>query len=654
MQLSLVPSMKETRPSASEGLAALEAFRWHLALRAIEVFARLQRDPVQRKHAVMVVKASAGPVRDAFRGLLEDALAGTSLHTLPVSISSERLLGGLDLTATLATGSKVFQPGLLHTAHGGVLFVPMAEGLSEAVSVQLTRALDHGSCDPGMAQVARDSHSANAAARFGLVLFDESGDGAGSADGGADGYGVEVDAAILDRAAIHVDLRGVSIRAFMAEGGDSFPSTPDRTGVDDPHAEAVALALAFGLTSLRVPLQLLAVARALAGQRGEDLQRCDLETAVHLSLLVRAQAMPAQEEEQAVEEPQASDPPEPLDPPEPDERDFELEAADMEANDDTASQPTDAPPDEMTVESVLSNLPAGLLAALQSHVNHRQPTKTSGRRGQRRSGGERGRPLGARRGALRQGKRVDLLATLRSAAPWQKARKQRVPEQQAKRGPEQDGRGHRLRVLPSDIHVKRFKDVVGRTTIFVVDASGSTALNRLAETKGAVELLLADSYARRDHVGLIAFRGRAAQVLLEPTRSLVRAKRSLATLPGGGGTPLAAGLDAAHRMVLEESRKGRAPTLVLLTDGSANVGLDGLGGRAKAMEDALTMGSALAQSGVASVLVDVSRQPSQRSQQLADSMTARYVPMPLANAQALSAVVRGGTAATRAPNLAVG
>ena len=96
-----------------------------------------------------------------------------------------------------------------------------------------------------------------------------------------------------------------------------------------------------------------------------------------------------------------------------------------------------------------------------------------------------------------------------------------------------------------DFRMTRFQQRTRTTTIFVVDASGSSALNRLAEAKGAVELLLADCYVRRDQVALLAFRGKEAELLLPPTRSLVRAKRSLAGLPGGGGTPLAAGIDAA-------------------------------------------------------------------------------------------------------------
>jgi magnesium chelatase subunit D len=136
-------------------------------------------------------------------------------------------------------------------------------------------------------------------------------------------------------------------------------------------------------------------------------------------------------------------------------------------------------------------------------------------------------------------------------------------------------------VRKEDFHVARFRQLGQTTTVFVVDASGSLALNRLAETKGAVELLLADCYVRRDSVAVLAFRGKTAEVLLPPTRSLARAKRSLAGLPGGGGTPLANAIDAAGAMADQIRRKGETPILVLLTDAKANIARDGSPGRSR-------------------------------------------------------------------------
>ncbi len=142
-----------------------------------------------------------------------------------------------------------------------------------------------------------------------------------------------------------------------------------------------------------------------------------------------------------------------------------------------------------------------------------------------------------------------------------------------------------------------------------MDASGSAALARLAEAKGAVELLLAECYVRRDRVAVLAFRGRGAQLLLPPTRSLVRAKRSLAGLPGGGGTPLAAGIEAGAALAADVRRRGGTPTLVLLTDGRANVARDGKGNRARAEEEALAAAGRLREAGVRVLLVDTSPRP---------------------------------------------
>ena len=117
----------------------------------------------------------------------------------------------------------------------------------------------------------------------------------------------------------------------------------------------------------------------------------------------------------------------------------------------------------------------------------------------------------------------------------------------------------RLRMSPEDFRVTRYKQRTQTLTIFVVDASGSTALNRLAEAKGAVELLLADCYIRRDQVAVVAFRGRKAEILLPPTRSLVRAKRGLAGLPGGGGTPLARRSRPRRPLAMLARRRGETP-----------------------------------------------------------------------------------------------
>ena len=198
----------------------------------------------------------------------------------------------------------------------------------------------------------------------------------------------------------------------------------------------------------------------------------------------------------------------------------------------------------------------------------------------------------------------------------------------------------RVLVRKEDFHVARFRQLGQTTTVFVVDASGSAALNRLAEAKGAVELLLADCYVRRDSVAVLAFRGKAAELLLPPTRSLARAKRSLAGLPGGGGTPLASAMDAALALAEQIRRKGETPILVLLTDGRGNIARDGTPGRAQAALDSQAAAAALRLAGITALLVDTSAQPHPAAQALARTMGAQYLALPYAGAQAVSQAVR--------------
>ncbi|MFN9139762.1 MAG: VWA domain-containing protein, partial [Betaproteobacteria bacterium] len=167
--------------------------------------------------------------------------------------------------------------------------------------------------------------------------------------------------------------------------------------------------------------------------------------------------------------------------------------------------------------------------------------------------------------------------------------------------------------------------------------------HRLAEAKGAVELLLAQCYVRRDRVALVAFRGQGAQLLLPPTRSLTRAKRSLAQLPGGGGTPLAAGLEAAHTLVDGLQRRGESTVVVVMTDGRANIDRNGQPGREQAQADASAAARRLRMTGASTVLVDTSPRPQASARELAAAMCALYLPLPHADARQLSRALAATT-----------
>lgn len=571
---------------------------WNDALRAATLFAA-------DSHGLggIVLRAGAGPVRELWLDHLRDRLTGP-VRRMPPGIADDRLIGGLDLPATLRAGRPVIQRGLLAEADGGVVVVPMAERLERGTVARLAGALD-----TGMLALERDGLAARLPARFGLVLLDE-----GQED-------ETVAAALADRLALRIDLSGVSLRD--ARTAPSFPpgeaAEEESQSAPDATATLCAVTEAFGIASLRAPLLALRIARLIAGEAGRDEpSETDLIEAARLVLAPRATRLPAP--------PQPAEP-EPADPPPPEPQ----PPQDADRPPEDAAERADATPreaDETVLDAVRAALPKDLLARLLAGG---PPLRAgaAGRMGVASASPLAGRPVGSRPGDPHRG-RLDLIATLRAAAPWQRLR----------RG-EADPR--RVLVTSEDFRIRRLKRRSETTTIFCVDASGSAALERLAEAKGAVELLLAEAYVRRDRIALVAFRGARAETVLPPTRSLVRAKRVLAGLPGGGGTPLAAGLDTAAALALAIRRAGGSPVIVLLTDGRANVARSGLGGRALAGEEALAAARVLRVQALPILVIDTGARPD-GARGLAEAAQGRYCPLPHADAGSVSAAVRAATA----------
>ncbi len=573
------------------------------------------------------LKSAAGPRRDAWlaalRALLPPAMPWLRL---PVNIADERLLGGLDLTATLASGRPVAQRGVLAQAHGGIVVAAMAERMTAGLAARLGLVLDSAEV-----QTQRDGLVFNSAARIAVVALDE----------GIDDESLP--ASLADRLGLHVDLDasapdGVTLPSF--EEAASARARLPSVRCDDAVLEAlVTAAAALGVMSARAPWFALVAARAAAAWAGRDqVSAEDAAVAVQWVLAPRATQWPAAKSEPEASQADASDPEAapPEDPGETPENLPEPQAgSDATSESEQAQAASDAALGDQLIAAAQAAIPAGLLALLQSGGAAHRRSNSAGRAGAMAASKLRGRPVGAHRGEPRGGSRLSLIETLRAAAPWQRAR--RASRQHAA-GP--DALPTRVLVHRDDLHVMRYQQRRSTTTLFVLDASGSAALHRLAEAKGAVELLLSDCYARRDNVAVLGFRGAGAQVLLPPTRSLVRARRSLAGLPGGGGTPLAAGLDAARALAETVSRSGATALLVVLTDGRANISRDGQPGREQAQADALSAARALAQLGCAALLVDTSPQPAAAAQALAVAMNARYLALPYAAADVVSRAVK--------------
>jgi len=546
------------------------------------------------------------------------------LYRIPLHVQDDRLLGGLDLAATLATGRPVAQRGLLAQADGGIAVLAMAERIAAGTAARLAAVLDTGEV-----RIARDGIEQRHPARLGVVALDEGGDEE------------RAPAALCDRLALWLDLSTIAPgradaalppRARIAEARARLASVR----VDDDLWEAMCeAARRLGISSMRAPLLAVRAARAVAALAGRDrVGRDDAATAARWVLGPRAQALPVACAQDAAGDTAAPRPPATGDAPAESPPTAEDRASDGPPSGAPEAGSLDEPVlDELVLAAATASVPARLLDGLALHRAAGAAAQARGGAGAVRASRQRGAPIGVLRGDPRHGGRLDLLATLRAAAPWQGLRRS-------------GGQAH-IAVRADDFRIRRFRQRGSTTVIFAVDASGSTALHRLAEAKGAVELLLADCYSRRDSVAVFAFRGRAAELLLPPTRSLVRARRSLAGLPGGGGTPLASALDATAQLAEAVRRRGDTPLAVLLTDGRANVGRDGRPGREAAEAQALGAARRLRAAGLDALLLDTSPRPNPAARQLADEMGALYLPLPHADAAAVSAAVRGARRAPR-------
>ena len=615
-------------PEDTQGLET-----WNDALTSLQL---LQIDPCG--FGGIWVRASFGPVRE--RWLRHLLAAGLNTVKVPGSVDMERLVGGIDLSLTLQTGSLHMQSGLLQQADQGVVCISMAERFPAALMAPMTQAMDTQSLPP--LQMSGGSESAPRT-QFGVVALDESMDDE-----------APIGKSLQERLGLWFDLQALApsdvpelefnqlsqcnasdqaldIRIPVDKLRQARQLLPHIQRSDDQALAVCATALALGIDSLRTPTLALRVAccHAALNMRSAVSDE-DLEFAARRVLAPRATRWPAPAEQQSAPEPETASDQEPAPDPSPEAA---QEPPDQQAQQDpppadetrqdepSTNNPSAEDLQEMMIASALASLPPNLLDSLLTKTGSSQGN-TSGRSGQFRSGMQRGRPLPPRPGRPAGHARLHVLATLRAAAPKQRLRSPSGPG--------------RVAIRSEDFHVHRYQQNSSSCMILALDASGSAALQRLSEAKGAVELLLQQSYARRDSVCIVAFRGAKAQLLLPMTRSLVRAKRAMTGLPGGGGTPLALALKMACEQSIQLQRQGVTPILVVLSDGRANVTLQGLGGRAQAQADALQWVQQWRQTGHRSLWIDTSIQPDPQVQNLADAMGASYMPMPQVQAQRMA------------------
>jgi magnesium chelatase subunit D len=557
------------------------------------------------------VKSQFGPVRDLWLGYFLGLLPTSSgVIKAPANLSSEQLFGSFDIESALLSGEFKIKQGLLARLDGQYLLLPMAERMELQVVTHISQALDEKNTFTHSIGLVRH--------HFAVIAFDES-----------DPHEGGIRARLSDRLAFDIYLDRFSLGDAKEQLEITWDDIQSAQGLlpavscsQDFIEVLINAGLSLGVTSLRANQFAMETAKTLAALRGLDAvgQEEVIDAARLVYSHLRRNQEPREEEADSQSEDNES------------AEDIQNESSDNSEQSDQQdqqspelpdSQPTQDELEDLVVAAVQASLPPNFLFQLnQKARSAKTRSSTSGKSGSLEQSFLSGRPQGSKKSAPGHGRRLDILKSIRSAIPWQRIRAQQNFT------PVNTSNSNKINFRSEDLHVKQYLKRRGTVTIFLVDASGSSATQRLSEAKGALEELLAQCYIRRDEVAMLSMRGAKVDLVLPPTRSLVRAKRNLATLPGGGGTPLALGLRSVNEMAITLERKGLTPIIVIMTDGKANVNLRGVGGRLEAHSDALLTAQELRIKNHRILFVDTSPQPEKLAQELAGMMAAQYFPLP--------------------------
>jgi len=556
---------------------------------------------------------------------LADLAGDTRIVELPLGATEDRLLGSLDVRAAITRGEKCFEPGLMKSADGNILYVDevnllgarMANTLLEAASDGVMRIEREGMSDVyssrfvliGTMNPLEGTLRAQLLDRFGLcVIVSRDGEDEESVEN------LRRRAEIISRR-MEFERDPVAFRARFAPETDALARRvyAARKILHEVRIDAVvtqtaaAVAASANCAGHRAEIALIEAARACAALSGRrEVSLNDLKAVGAFALVHRAKPDAGKErsnEEQVREERNSEDETRSIirrNPrPNPElSADGEIEespAAETDSDADSAVSLSGGDEGSGRVTASSQVHPPGEIFEIKKWKDPgllRKASGASGRRFRSLSPNRNGRYISSRPQRDRRETDIALDATFRTAAVYQRGR----------------GRvGGALAIEPSDIRIKVREASSGSCVIFVVDASASIgAHKRMYDVKAAVLSMLGVSYQKRDSIGLISFRKGSAELVLDITRSVHMAQKRLRELPCGGNTPLAAGIDLAQRTLATHRLKypDMPSTMVLITDGRATCSnIPGM----EPFEAARRAANRFARSGFGSILLDTEK-----------------------------------------------